>query len=218
MEVSEALRQRRSIRDYTAEPVDQQLIADILEQARFAPSGGNLQPWRVIAVSGAQRDAVIALARENGAGDAGERAIYPTNLWEPYRSRRFKLGEDLYRLLDIPRDDKEGRLRQLARNYEFFGAPVGLFFVVDRRMGHAQWCHLGILMQSIALAALERGLATCLQEAWANHRTPLHRQLQLSDEEMVCCGMALGYASGALINTLQTERAELAEFVEFRGF
>jgi nitroreductase len=217
--VSEALRKRVSVRAFRPDPVPEATIRDILEVARFAPSGGNLQPWRVIAVAGAERDDVVALAKANLPGDEGDRPVYPAHLWEPYRTRRFKVGEDMYALLGIPRENKGARLMHLAQNFEFFGAPVGLFFVIERRMGHAQWAHLGMFMQSVALAAVERGVASCMQEAWARMRAPLHVHLALAEDEMIYCGMALGYADeSAPVNTLRSDRAEVEEFAQFRGF
>jgi len=219
MNVDEALKQRVSIRAFTDAPVSEQLVRDILEAARWAPSGGNLQPARVIAVAGPARQAVIDLASANLPGDIGERFVYPANLWEPFRSRRYKVGEDMYALLGVPREDRAGRLRQFARNYQFFGAPVGLFFVIDERMGYGQWAHMGMLMQSIALAALARGLGACMQEAWATLRKPLHAHFALGASEMLYCGMALGYADArAPVNSLRSERAPVEEFATFIGF
>jgi nitroreductase len=219
MNVDEALRRRISVRAFKPDPVPEALLRDILEVARFAPSGGNLQPWRVIAVAGAEKDAIIALAKANLPGDDGGYPVYPENLWEPYRSRRYKVGEDMYALLGIPREDKAARLMHLAKNFEFFGAPCALFFVTDTRMGHGQWAHLGMFMQSIALAALERGVASCMQEAWARMRAPLHGHFGLGETEMIYCGMALGCADdAALVNTLRSERADMDEIASFRGF
>lgn len=219
MNVSDALKARTSIRAFKPDPLPATLLREILDVARWAPSGGNLQPWRVIAVAGAEKDAVIDLAKKNGPGEIGERFVYPPDLWEPHRSRRFKVGEDMYAILGVPREDKAGRLKQFMRNYQFFGAPVGLFFVIDKRMGYGQWAHMGMFMQSIALAALERGVSNCMQECWATLRTPLHAHFGLGDTEMVYCGMALGYADEtASINTFRSERASVDEIAEFRGF
>ncbi|MFT3726987.1 MAG: nitroreductase [Terricaulis sp.] len=217
MNVTEALKARVSARAYKDTHVPEALVREILDAARWAPSGGNLQPARVIAVAGAERQAVIDLTRAHPP-NIGERFIYPADLWEPFRSRRFKVGEDMYALLGVPREDKPGRLKQFAYNYEFFGAPVGLFFIIDERMGYGQWAHMGMLMQSIALAAVERGLATCMQEAWAIIRQPLHAHFKLAASEMVYCGMALGYAADAPVNTLRSDRAPVDEFAEFKGF
>jgi nitroreductase len=221
--VTQALKQRISIRQFLPEPLPKEVVTEVLEVARWAPSGGNLQPWRVIAVAGAERDAVTALALRSNVGATTDvddgRPVYPANLWEPYRTRRYKLGEDMYALLGIPRTDREARLARFARNYEFFGAPVGLFFVIDERMGHGQWAHLGMFIQSVALAAAERGLGSCMQEAWAAVRTPLKAHFNLPAHDMIYCGMALGIADpAAAVNQLRSERMEVGEFTTFRGF
>jgi nitroreductase len=219
MNVTDAIKTRISVRAFKPDPVPEALLREIIDVARFAPSGGNLQPWKVIAVAGAERDAVVALARANLPGDEGERLVYPANLWEPYRTRRYKLGEDMYALLGIPRENKGARLMHLAENFNFFGAPVGLFFVIDKAMGHGQWAHLGMFMQSVALAAIERGVQSCIQEAWARMRTPLAAHFALGDQEMIYCGMALGYADESkAVNTMRSDRAEVEEIAEFRGF
>ncbi len=219
MNVDEALKTRISVRAFTPEPIAGSLLREILEVARFAPSGGNLQPWKVIAVSGAERDAVVALAKASLPGDEGERLVYPANLWEPYRTRRYKLGEDMYEILGIPRENKTARLMHLAQNFEFFGAPVGLFFVIDKAMGHGQWAHLGMFMQSIALAALERDVQSCMQEAWARMRTPLASHFGLGDHEMIYAGMALGRADMTKpVNSMRSDRAGVDEIATFKGF
>jgi nitroreductase len=223
MRVTEALKRRISVRQFLPDPLDEALVREILDVARWAPSGGNLQAWRVIAVSGEERGAVVRLAAQSGASYSSEtpddRPVYPPSLWEPYRTRRFKLGEDMYALLGIPRGDRQGRLAQWARNYEFFGAPVGLFFVIEERMGHAQWAHLGMLIQSIALAAVERGVGSCMQESWSSLRGPLKAHFNLAADEMVYCGMALGKPDpNAKVNALRSERVGVDDFTVFRGF
>jgi nitroreductase len=217
MNVSEALRKRISVRSFKADPVPLATLREILEDARFAPSGGNIQPWRMIAVNGAERDAVVKVAQTQPHDDDGY-PTYPASLWEPYRSRRFKIGEDMYALMGVPREDKPSRLAHVARNFEFFGAPVGIFFIIDRRMGHGQWAHLGMLIQSVALAATEHGVGTCIQESWGNVRTSLHAHFGLKEYELLYCGMALGYADEKAVNTLRSDRATVDELTEFRGF
>lgn len=221
--VTEALRQRTSVREFLPTPVSRDEVHAILDAARWAPSGGNLQPWKVIAVAGAERQAVIDLAArvlaENPAGEGDEFPIYPPKLWEPYRTRRYQLGEAMYALLGIGREDKAGRLARFARNYEFFGAPVGLFFAIDRGMGHGQWAHLGMFMQSVALAALDRGLGTCMQEAWGVVRRSLAAHFELPDDQVIYCGMALGHPDPEKpVNRLRSERATVEELAIFRGF
>jgi len=223
MDVDTALKNRISTRVFKPDPLPETLVRDILDVARWAPSGGNVQPWKVIAVSGAARQAVIDLAQTtlaaNPKGEEGDRPIYPADLWEPHRSWRFKVGEDMYALLGIPREDKAARFGHLARNFRFFDAPVGLFFVIDRRMGHGQWAHLGMFMQSIALAAEARGVASCMQEAWGRVRETLAKHFALPETEMIYCGMALGYAdTDAKVNSLRSDRASVDEFATFKGF
>ncbi len=219
LSVTQALKQRTSIRAYQSKSVSEALLREVLDAARWSPSGGNLQPWKVIVVAGAAQQAVVAKAKNYPGmfpNEDGDRPVYPANLWEPYRSRRYKVGEDMYELLGIPRENKVGRLTQLSRNFEFFGAPVGIFFVIDERMGHGQWAHLGMFMQSVALAATERGLASCFQEFWGTLRTTLKAHFALGEHDLVYSGMALGYADeSAPVNTLRTARASVDEFATF---
>ena len=182
-----------------------------------------MQPWKVIVVAGEEKAACSALAGEvlanNPGGEAGDYPIYPETVEEPYRSRRFKVGEDMYEKLGIAREDKAGRFARLAENYNFFGAPVGLFFVIDRCMGHGQWAHMGMFMQSLALVAVEEGYGTCMQEAWGMVRESLHKKFALPDNEVVYCGMALGVPDMEHpVNTLRSERAPVDEFAQFKGF
>ncbi|MES2821412.1 MAG: nitroreductase [Pseudomonadota bacterium] len=223
MSVASALKQRISTRAFLPTPVDAATVRALLDTARWSPSGGNLQPWKVLVVANDAKAALERLAVEtlmkNPLGETGEHPIYPEGLVEPYRSRRFKVGEDLYALLGIPREDKAARLRSMARNFQFFGAPVGMFFIIDRSMGHGQWAHLGMFMQSLALLAEEQGLASCMQEAWGMLRGSLHQHFALPDNELVYCGMALGYADrSAPVNQLRSERAPVEDFASFRGF
>lgn len=207
------------MRAFLPQPVSEATIRDILEVARWSPSGGNLQPWSVVVVSGAAQAAVKTLVRTYPGmlpAEEGDRPIYPADMWEPYRSRRYKVGEDLYAALGIGRDNKPARLRQLARNFEFFDAPAALFFVIDDRMGHGQWAHLGMFMQSVALAATERGVASCFQEIWGTLRLTLKRHFQLNEHGLIYCGMALGYADPeAAVNKLRSDRASVDEFATF---
>lgn len=223
MNVAEALQKRISIRGFLDKPVDEETIRMLLDKARWAASGGNMQPWKVVVVTGAEKDACTELVGktlgENPGGEAGDYPIYPDEVTEPYRSRRFKVGEDMYEKLGIGRDDKDARFARLFENYKFFGAPVGLFFVIDRSMGHGQWAHLGMFMQSLALVAVEEGLGTCMQEAWGMVRESLHKQFELPANEVVYCGMALGYPDfDQPVNTMRSERAPVDEFTTFRGF
>lgn len=223
MRVSEAIDSRISCRAFRDTPVPGSIVVTMLEAAKRAPSGGNLQPWHVDVLTGAPLaaflDAIRAKQRVQPTGEGTEYPVYPPNLHEPYRSRRFKCGEDLYGTLGIPRDNKIARIAHFARNYELFGAPVVLFFSIDRRMGVDQWADLGMFMQNIMLLAREHGLHTCAQEAWAIWYRTIGEFLQLPADRMFFCGMALGYMDeSAEVNKLRTERAQLAEFATLRGF
>ena len=217
-----ALRTRRSCRAFTADPVPRATLQAVLDAARWAPSGGNIQPWRVIAVAGEAREALIRVAGEAlfaGANEEDEHPIYPSALHEPYRSRRCANAASVYAALGIARDDKAARYARVAENFHFFGAPVGLFFVIDRRMGHGQWAHLGMFMMAVVLAAEAHGLGTCLQEAWARVRATLHAHLGLGEGEMLYCGLALGWPDEAHPSAAMVrERAELNEIAELLGF
>jgi nitroreductase len=223
MDVSDALSRRISTRAFLDKSVSEQDVRDILAEASRSPSGGNLQPWFVHVVTGAARqrviDAVQAKIAQDPFDDEHPFPVYPEKLWEPYRSRRYKLGEQMYEQIDIPREDKAGRFNQVMKNLEFFGAPVGLFFSIEKDMNPNQWAHLGMFMLAVALAAESRGLATCMQEAWTRFSTTLGKTLNLPDNRIVYCGMALGYAdTDAPINQWQSERADVDEFAVFEGF
>jgi nitroreductase len=226
MNVSDAVRQRISTRGFLDKPISKAEVSDLLELAQRAPSGGNVQPWKVIAVSGAAQAEIIALAQRVLAADPMavipmDRPVYPdfNQLSPVYNERRKRVGEMMYAKVGIPKEDRAGRLRWFANNYRFFGAPVGLFLVIDKRMGHGQWAHMGMFMQTIALLAEERGWGTCMQECWARVRNELAAHFGLDENHMVYAGIALGYPDpNEPANELYAERAPQSEVVEFRGF
>jgi nitroreductase len=220
LSVSDAILSRHSCRSFTAQPVGTASIRQLLDTARFAPSGGNLQPWIVHVLSGESmarfRAQLTPKFLANPIGGAAEYHVYPPSLTEPYRSRRHKNGEDLYRLIGIPREDKAARHRQFAQNYNFFDAPVGMFFFLDRIMGPPQWSDLGMLIQNIMLLAREQGLETCAQESWAIWHKEVCEFLKVDPCMMLFCGLALGYGDPAApINRLRTDRATRDEFAVF---
>ena len=219
MNASEAIARRVSIRAFTDRPVDRGLVAEILEKAARAPSGGNLQPWRVYALTGAPLAEFKAKVAANPMGEAPEYEVYPPNLWDPFRTRRYQNGEDLYASIGIPREDKPARLRQLAKNGEFFGAPVGIFFCLDRKLGPPQWSDLGMYMQNVMLLAVEAGLDTCPQEYWARYPQTVAAFVGLPDDHMLFSGMALGYRDpDAPINTLVSSRDHVDVWCDLRGW
>jgi len=219
MDVSEAVARRISIRAFKPDPVPRAAVADILLRAAQAPSGGNLQPWRIYALAGEPLAEFKARVAANPFGEAPEYNVYPPDLWEPFRTRRWQNGEDLYATIGIPREDKPARLRQLARNGEFFGAPVGVFFFLDRKLGPPQWADLGMYMQSVMLLAVERGLDTCPQEYWARYPQTVATFVGAPDDHMLFSGMALGYRDEAHpINTLKASRDPFEVWGELIGF
>lgn len=222
MNVSEAINSRITTRAFLDKPVSGDVLRQILETAKRAPSGGNLQPWHVWVLAGEPMARFKALIKEKMAvtprGEGTEYSIYPPELKEPYKARRFKCGEDMYATINVPREDKFGRLLNFARNFEFFGAPAAFFFAIDRQMQQGQWADLGMFMQSVMLLAREHGLHTCPQEAWAIWHKTLGEFLPIAPELMLFCGMGIGTMDEAHpINRLRTERAPLAEFATFVG-
>jgi len=223
MKVSEAIMTRISTRAFLDRPVPEALVRTILETARYAPSGGNLQPWHVYVLTGTKLAQFLRLVEERRAaaprGEGTEYDIYPKDLTEPYLARRSRCGEDVYATIGVPREDKAGRLAQFARNFRVFDAPVALFFAIDRQMGPGQWADLGMFIQSIMLLAREHGLHSCAQEAWALWHKTIAEITQMPPELMLFCGMGLGYMDeSAPVNKLRTERAPLEEFAHFEGF
>ena len=222
MKVSDAINTRITTRAFLDTPVSGEMLRNILETAKRAPSGGNLQPWHVWVLAGEPMVRFKALIKEKMAvtprGEGTEYQIYPPELSEPYKARRFKCGEDMYATLGIPREDKFGRLLNFARNFEFFGAPAAFFFAIDRQMQEGQWADLGMFMQSIMLLAREHGLHTCPQEAWAIWHKTLGEFLPIPPELMLFCGMGIGTMDEAHpINRLRTDRAALSDFATFVG-
>ena len=214
--VSEALLTRKSVRAFRPDPVSRETIEEMLALAARAPSGGNLQPWKVYCLLGEAKDELVRRAKAAGAGTP-EYHIYPPDLTEPYRTRRFRIGEAMYAVLGIPREDKAARMAQFVRNWEFFGAPAAFIVTIDKQMQQGQWSDLGMFLQSFMLLARERGLHTCAQEAWALYHAVIRDYLGVPDNEMIFCGMAIGIADeAATINRLESERAPLGEFAVFR--
>jgi nitroreductase len=220
--VDAAIASRRSIRAFRPDPVPRETVERILEVASRAPSGTNVQPWKVTVLSGAAKARLSARIRA-AYDDPAERArhaeeydYYPAEWVSPYIERRRKVGWDLYGLLGIGKADKARMHAQHGRNYAFFGAPVGLIFTIDRILEQGSWLDYGMFLQNIMIAARGRGLDTCPQAAF----TPLHRviarELEVPATEMLVCGMALGHADpDAVENQLVTEREPVAGFTRF---
>lgn len=220
--VAAAIASRRSIRAFLPKPVPRGTVERILDIAARAPSGTNMQPWRAHALAGdALRRLSDALVAEALAGTPveAEYRYYPEAFFEPYLSRRRKVGWDLYGLLGIARGETGKMRRQHARNYDFFGAPVGLIFTIDRRLEIGSWLDYGIFLGNVMTAARGMGLDTCPQAAFAPHHRTIREYLPIPAEEVVVCGMALGHADpDAPENALVTERVPARDFCRFDGF
>lgn len=219
MEVVQALQARQSVRAFLPELPPAALVREVIEGAALAASGGNLQPWRVQALAGAPLAQLLDAVAKAEPDDDERNPSYPPSLWEPYRSRRFENGEDLYRSLGIGRDNKPARLEQLAKNSRFFGAPVGLFLYADERMGLPQWLDVGIYLQSLMLLAADKGLATCAQGFWRRSGSAVAAHLGWPEGHRMVCGVALGYADPqAAINQWRSSRAPFEEWAALDGF
>lgn len=224
LSADEALRSRRSVRAFLPRPVERTAVEELLALASRSPSGSNIQPWKVHVFSGALRERItrtILEAIDRGPREQYKREwnYYPVNWREPYIGRRRKIGWDLYGLLGIAKGDFERTEQQRRQNYEFFGAPVGMIFTLDEDLEIGSWLDLGIFIGSLTIAARGRGLDTCAQAAFADFHTLIRPLLGIPDNQIIICGMALGYADpDALVNRLATERAPVAQFASFEGF
>tara|TARA_R110000772_G_scaffold61283_1_gene138129 strand:+ start:120922 stop:121629 length:708 start_codon:yes stop_codon:yes gene_type:complete len=220
--VTEAVISRRAVRDFTDQPVPEALLRDVLTTASQAPSGSNIQPWKVYAFAGdALVQALGVLEKRLFAGipETPEFPTYPEPLDDPYRARRSDCGERMYAALDIPRGDKTARVKQVMQNYRFFGAPVGMIITMDPAMGEAQTLDIGIFAQTIALVARAHGLDTCLQVSWTLMPKAVRDAFGIPGDERVMLGISLGYGTpNHPVNHLNQPRADLDEFVSFQGF
>ena len=220
----EAIRTRRSVRAFLPTPVDRATVEELLALAARAPSGTNIQPWKVHVVAGEVRDRLCraildSLDRDGQAAHKRDWNYYPVNWREPFLSRRRKIGWDLYGLLGIKKGDFEGTERQRRRNFEFFGAPVGFIFTLDEDLEIGSWLDLGIFMGTLMVAARGMGLDTCPQAAFADFHAVIRHELRIPMNEIIICGMALGHADPAAPeNRLVTTRATPAEFATFEGW
>lgn len=216
MDVTTAAHKRISVRQFTGQTISDDVLRGLLEDAARAPSGGNLQPWRIYAVNGESMTKLREYLATQPPLDRPEYEIYPKELNEPYRTNRFTIGEQMYATLGIPREDKDGRRRQFAHNNDFFGAPAAIFCYVDRQMGPPQWSDLGMFLQTFMLLAVERGLGTCAQEYWSVRHKSVTSFVGAPDNEMLFCGIAIGHVDeSAPINSLKSERMPLDAWAKF---
>jgi len=221
--VDEAIATRRSIRRFLSTPVPAATVEAILDVSARAPSGTNMQPWRGYALAGAPKDRLIVAVQATfdaqEPGHEQEVQYYPDEFFEPYLSRRRTVGWGLYGLLGIGKGEAAKMRAQHRRNFQFFDAPVGLIFTIDRRLATGSWLDYGMFLENVMVAARGRGLDTCAQAAWTHFHKAIRPVLGLAEEETVVCGMALGYADpDAPENGLTTERDTARIFMQFDGF
>jgi len=218
--VDAAITGRRSIRKFLNKPVKRAIVEQILSVSARAPSGTNMQPWHVhIVADKAMTDLssdLLDAHSNNQQEHKSEYSYYPDTFTEPYRSRRKKVGVDLYGLLDIEKGAVAKMHAQHGRNYLFFDAPVGLIFTIDRNLKIGSWLDYGMFLQNIMIAARARGLDTCPQAAFAQYHKIIRDHLNISTEQIIVCGMSLGFKDASAIeNQLETEREPLANFTRF---
>lgn len=218
MELKDAIKGRRSVRAFSDRPVPAEWIRDILDHARLSPSGGNLQPWRVHVVSGATRARIVSAALE--AHEAGETRnpfpVYPPGLWEPYRTRRRDAGTLRFQALGETGRTAEAADHMGRLNFQFFGAPVGLFFLLESRMEPSQWTDLGLFLQNVMLLCRDRGLSSCPQAVWSTVSHVVRPLLGEPDDSILVAGMSVGYADEENpLAALHTERAGVESFTTF---
>ena len=214
--LSEIIKNRKSIRAYTDKHVSNELIKDMLLKASQSPSGGNLQPWKIYVINEKSMKNFLEFQKKWKGTEEPPYPIYPEKLKEPYRTSRNQMGEDMYSLLGIKREDKLGRMNQMLKNFDFFGAPVGLFCFVDKQMGLPQWSDLGMFLQTFMLLAVDSDLDTCAQESWSLKQNCVRDYLNISEDFILFCGMAIGYSDrNSKINELSTSRRPINEWATF---
>jgi nitroreductase len=216
MNVSDAVDKRKSVRAFLSKPVANSLIKKLLIKSSRSASGGNLQPWRIYVINKKMMDNFLTFQKEWTKEETPAYEIYPKKLKEPYRTSRYELGEQMYKILNIAREDKAGRFEQVLKNFNFFGAPAAFFCYVDKDMGPPQWSDLGMFLQTFMLLAKEAGLDTCAQEAWSIKSDSVSNFLKTPENEILFCGMAIGYSdSKDPINSLVSKRRPLQEWAQF---
>ena len=221
MHIDEALTLRRSARAFRPDPVPRDVLEDILRIAARAPSGTNVQPWKIHVVAGEVRERLereVLAHRETRPPDERAEFERTSKRKEPYISRMRKLGKDMYTLLGIPKGDQEANWRQWGRNYQFFDAPVGMILTIDKDLDMMSYVDVGMFAMAIMLAAKARGLDTCAQGAWNNYWTITRRILDVPEDQYIIFGISLGYADDHPVNTLVADREPMEAFATFHGF
>ena len=216
MKVSDAVLQRSSVRAFLDTPIPNTLLKELLIKSSRAASGGNLQPWKIFVINNSSMKDFLDFQKNWTDPETPAYDIYPAKLKEPYRTSRYELGEQMYELLEIGREDKDARIAQVMKNFKFFGAPSAFFCFVDRQMGPPQWSDLGMFLQTFMLLAKEAGLDTCAQEAWAMKHDSVSKYVKADESDILFCGMSIGYRDdSAQVNSLRSERRPLKDWAKF---
>lgn len=219
MDISSAIQQRHACRAFLDKPVSDAVIKNILDTSRWAPSGVNTQPWKVAVVRGQHKQAItdaLVLAKENQQTAKPDYQYYPTTWQEPYKGRRKDCGLALYGALEIGREDTEKQKQAWYNNYRFFGAPVGLFIFIDAGLAQGSWLDLGMFIQSIMLAAMDQGLASCPQASLADYPDIIRQQLDWPANDKLACGISLGYADAEHpVNRYRLDREPIETFTRW---
>jgi nitroreductase len=221
--VDEAIQSRQSVRAFLPKPVGRTAVEELLRLASRSASGSNIQPWRVRVIAGDAKARLTqgifdAVARDGFEPYQREWNYYPVRWREPFLARRRQIGWDMYSLLGVAKGDFEGTQQARMRNYEFFGAPVGMIFTLDEDLEIGSWLDLGIFLGAVMIAARGHGLHTCPQAAFADFHSVIRPLLNIPENEVIICGMALGHIDpDAPVNALKTARADLEAFATFDG-
>jgi nitroreductase len=223
MNVTDAVASRRSIRQFTSQPVEQEKLQCVLQKAQRSPSGGNTQPWSAVLVTGEELARITAAIKAKAAtaplGEGHQYDIYPKGLEGRYEDQRRGVGKAMFDALGLGREDGAGRIAQMMKNWDSFGAPIQLFTYTRKYMGPPQWSDMGMWLQTVMLLLREEGLDSCAQEIWAMYGTYMRELLDIDDDHIFFCGMAIGYRdAGAAINNFEVPRVDIAQAIDWRGF
>jgi nitroreductase len=223
MNVTDAVASRRSIRQFTDQPVDQAALQRVLTKAQASPSGGNTQPWNAVILTGQPLAALTAAIKAKAAtaplGEGHEYDIYPKGLNGRYENQRRGVGKAMFEALGLGREDGAGRIAQMMKNWDSFGAPVQLFTYTPKYMGPPQWSDIGMWLQTVMLLLREEGLDSCAQEIWAMYGTTMRELLNIDDDHIFFCGMAIGYRDvDAPVNNFTVPRVDIGQAIRWDGF
>ena len=223
MNVTEAVTSRRSIRQFLDKPVPLDVLQRVLAKAQSSPSGGNTQPWNAVILTGQPLAELTAKVKAKAAtaplGEAPEYDIYPRGLDGRYEEQRRGVGKAMFAALGLGRDDSAGRIAQMMKNWDSFGAPIQLFTYTRKYMGPPQWSDMGMWLQTVMLLLREEGLDSCAQEIWAMYGTYMRELLDIDDEHIFFCGMAIGYRDPeAPVNNFTVPRVEIDQAIRWDGF